>query len=120
MTIVSNTLCRLQIGLAFESLPQAVNPNQDRVVLEKNLFAQTPVIAKVIASSGEQVLAGQLIQSSGNVRDPSSQEGNIILNAFAAGFPPLPQDPSDIQRFLRYPKNSPLADHGSPGVPPEE
>jgi serine/threonine protein kinase len=128
IAIISNTLCRLQTGLAFESLPQTVNPNQDRVVLEKNLFAQTPIIAKVVASSGDQVknpealpsLAGQLIQSSGNVRDPSSQEGNIILNAFAVVFPPLPQDSNDMQRFLRYPKSSPLTERGSPGVPPEE
>ncbi len=130
MAIVSNTLCRLQAGLSFESLPQAANPVQEsRLVLEKNLFTQTGVIAKAVASSGGeplkngetlQSLAGQLIRSSGNVRDPASQEGNIIINASAVPFPPLPQDPSDSKSFLRYPKGSPLVEQGSPGVPPEE
>jgi serine/threonine protein kinase len=127
MTIASNTLCKLQTGLALESLPELINsiPNS-KVSLEKNLFAQTPIVAKVPLSPEEQAknaetvqtLASQLIRSSGNVRDPSSQEGNIILKAFAVVFPRLPQDPNDQQRFLRYPKNSPLTEHGSPGVPP--
>lgn len=129
MTIASNTLCKLQTGLALESLPELINsiPNS-RVSLEKNLFAQTSVIARVALSPEEQAksaetvqtLTSQLIRSSGNVRDPSSQEGNIILKAFAVVFPPLPQDPNNPQQFLRYPKNSPLTEHGSPGVPSEE
>ena len=129
MTIASNTLCKLQTGLALESLPQLINSIQNsRVSLDKNLFAQTPIIARVVASPEEQAKSGetvqtltrQLIQSSGNVRDPSSQEGNVIINAFAVVFPPLPQDTNELQRFLRYPKASPLTQHGSPGVPPVE
>jgi hypothetical protein len=130
MAVVSNTLCRLQTGLAFESLPQAAHPVQEsRVVLEKNLFTQVGVIAKAVAPpSGDQLkngesmesLAKQLIRSSGNICDPSSQEGNIIINASPVPFPSLPQDLSDTQRFLRYPKDSPLVEQGSPGVPPEE
>ncbi len=130
MAVVSNTLCRLQTGLTLESLPAPANPIQaSSVVVEKNLFTQTAVIAKVDSlPSGEQLkngetlqsLAGQLIRSSRNVRDPSSQEGNVIINAFAVPFPPLPQDPKDMQHFLRYSKKSPLVEHGSPGVPPEE
>lgn len=130
IAVISNTLCQLQTGLTFESLPQAANPVQEStVVLERNLISQTAVIAKVVTlptnqefKNGEtlQSLAGQLIRSSGNVRDPASQEGNIIINAFAVVFPSLPQNPNDTQRFLRYPKNSPLVEHGSPGVPPEE
>jgi hypothetical protein len=97
--------------------------------LKNNLFAQVGVIAKAVAPpSGDQLkngetlesLAKQLIQSSGNVSDPASQEGNIVINASPVPFSALPQDPNDTQRFLRYPKDSPLVQHGSPGVPPEE
>jgi hypothetical protein len=129
IAIVSNTLCKLQTGLAFESLPQLINSiPESKVTLQKNLFAQTPIIARVVATSEEQAknvetlqtLVSQLIQSSGNVRDPSSQQGNFIINAIPVVFPPLPQDPKNPKGFLRYPKNSPLVEHGSPGVPPEE
>jgi hypothetical protein len=80
--------------------------------LQKNLFAQTTVIAKVVNPHE--------IRSFENVRDLSSQEGNINTYASTVQFPPLPQDPSNTLTFLRYLKNSPLAEHGSPGVPPEE
>jgi serine/threonine protein kinase len=131
MTVVSNTFCRLQNGLVFESLPQPPNPIQEsRVLVEKNLFAQTAVIAKTGAASSTpqptkngdplQTLADQVIRSSGNVRDAASQEGNINISARNVAFPPLPQDPNDGQRFLRYPKDSPLVEQGSPGVAPEE
>jgi hypothetical protein len=128
--VIANTFCRLQTGLTLESLPLAANPVQEsRIVLEKNLFAQTAVLANVVAPpSAEQLknggtlqsLADQLIRSSGNVRDPGSKEGNVILNAFAVSFPPLPQNPNDSQRFLHFPKDSPLKQRGSPGAPPEE
>jgi serine/threonine protein kinase len=129
MSIIANTFCNLKSGLTFESLPQAANPVQEsRIVLEKNLFAQTAVLAKVDKppSSEQQKngqtlpsLAKQLIQSSGNVRDPTSEEGNLPIEAVSVQFPPLPQNPNNEKEFLRYPKASPLTDKGSPGVPPE-
>jgi serine/threonine protein kinase len=130
MAVVSNTFCRLQAGLTFESLPQSSNPNQEsRVIVEKNLFAQTDLITKTSTTSvtgpakignGSQAGADQLVRSSGNVRDAASQEGNINLKVTQVAFPPLPQDVNNLQRFLRYPKDSPLVQHGSPGVQPEE
>jgi serine/threonine protein kinase len=130
VSILSNTFCNLKSGLLFESLPQAANPVQDsKIVLEKNLFAQTGELAKVDQppntekqKNGEtlQSLAAQLIQSSGNIRDATSQDGNLPIEAAVVQFPPLPQDPNNEKDFLRYPKSSPLTDRGSPGAPPEE
>jgi hypothetical protein len=129
ISIIANTFCNLKNGLTFESLPQAANPVQEsRVVLEKNLFAQTGILAKVDKppsseqqKTGQtlQSLAKQLIQSSGNVRDPTSEEGNLLIEAQSVQFPPLPQNPNNDKEFLRYPKASPLTDKGSPGAPPE-
>jgi eukaryotic-like serine/threonine-protein kinase len=127
VSILANTFCNLKSGLTFDSLPQAANPVQEsKIVLEKNLFAQIAVLAKVdtpLTSEQQksgltlQALARQLIQSSGNVRDPASQEGNLPVEAVSVQFPPLPQNPSNEKEFLRYPKGSPLVDKGSPGVP---
>ena len=67
-----------------------------------------------------QSLAAQLFQSSGNVRDQSSQDGNLPIEAAVVQFSSLPQDPNNEKQFLRYPKSSPLTERGSPGVPPQE
>jgi serine/threonine protein kinase len=127
VTLANNTFCNLKTALEFESLPLVEEkPEENRIVLEKNLFAQTAVVAKVDKPLGKdrsakgetlQSLASQLFQfCRGNVRDPSSQDGNIMFEILSVPFPPLPQDPNDDKKFLRYPKDSPLVDRGSPGI----
>ncbi len=54
---------------------------------------------------------------SGNVRDETSQERFPCLEAVPLRFD-LNMDQSDEDRFLRYPADSPLLQHGSPGVAP--
>ncbi len=130
LTIANNTFCNLKTGLTFDVLPQAANPVQEsKIVLEKNLFAQTAALAKVDTPLNAeqqkngvnlQSLAAQLFQSSGNIRDPASQDGNLPIEAAVVQFPPLPQDRNNEKEFLRYPKASPLTERGSPGVPPQE
>jgi serine/threonine protein kinase len=130
LTITHNTFCTLKTGLIFDSLPQAANPvGESKIVLEKNLFSQTAALAKADtpltpeqqkAGITFQSLAAQLFQSTGNVRDPATQDGNLPLEAATVQFPPLPQNPNNERDFLRYPKNSPLVEKSSPGVPPQE
>jgi hypothetical protein len=127
VTLANNTFCNLKTALQFEILPLVEEkPEENRIILEKNLFAQTAVVAKVDKPLGKdrsakgetlQSLASQLFQfCRGNVRDPSSQDGNIMFEILSVPFPPLPQDPNDDKKFLRYPKDSPLVDRGSPGI----
>ncbi len=127
ITLAHNTFCNLKTGLQFDALPLVEEkPEDNKIVLEKNLFAQTAIIAKADKPLAKdrsakgatfQSLASQLFHfSHGNVRDPSSQDGNIVFEILSVPFPPLPQDPNDDKRFLRYPKSSLLADKGSPGV----
>jgi hypothetical protein len=130
LTIVRNTFCNLKTGFTFDSLPQAANPiDESKIVVEKNLFSQTPLLAKVDtpltpdqqkAGVSFQSLAAQLFQSAGNVRDDATKDGNLPLEAATVQFPPLPQNPNNEKDFLRYPKSSPLTGKGSPGVPPGE
>jgi serine/threonine protein kinase len=126
VTLANNTFCQLKTALQFDALPRAEeNPEENQIVLERNLFAQTAVIATANKPSGKdpnaganlQLLASQLFQSArGNVRDPSSQDGNIVFEILSVPFAPLPQDPNDDKKFLRYSKDSPLVERGSPGV----
>jgi hypothetical protein len=130
ISIVSNTFCNLKTGLFFDSLPQAANPVQEsKIILEKNLFAQTAALAKVETPPNNeqqkngltlQSAAAQLFQSSGNIRDPATPDGNLLIDAAAVQFPPLPQDSTNEKEFLRYPKGSPLSERGSPGVTTQE
>jgi len=130
LTIAHNTFCSLKTGFTFDSLPQAANPiEESKIVLDKNLFSQTPVLAKVDTpltaeqqKNGQtfQSLSAQLFQSTGNVRDDATKDGNLLIEAATVQFPPLPQNPNNEKEFLRYPKSSPLVEKGSPGVPPAE
>jgi serine/threonine protein kinase len=133
ITMASNTFYNIrQAALHCEALPLAEqNPAENRIAVENNLFGQTTALVRVdeaiapprwaVKDRFQQVVQSVFPHPAGNVRDPSSLEGNVDLGAKVLPFS-LFIDANNEAQFLRYPITSPLSQAGlnqSPvGVPP--
>jgi hypothetical protein len=118
----SNTFYAIQkSGLHLQGVPLA--GDKSLIELQNNLFGRTPALAQA-DELDEVEKAKQILSSRGNVRDPESKEGNLLLPAIIAKPFTLGTDPNADATFLRYPKTSELAQAGvegqSVGVPPPE
>ena len=118
LTAEGNTLAESERGLRLERLPNRDEGN--RLLFRNNLFVRTPVIVR--AQGGDE-LTRLFSGSAGNVHDTDSgREGGGLVSARSVAFPPLPTDPADDDRFLRYPVDHVLATAGTnrqpAGVPP--
>jgi serine/threonine protein kinase len=123
LTLDSNTFYQVQkTALHFEGVP--LTSGESRVVIKNNLFAQTSQLAQVDEDPRKDAIHS-ILQPAGNVRDGTTKEGNLPLNAgVLANAVTLPTDADDDLRFLRYRASHPLARLGinqTPvGVPPVE
>jgi hypothetical protein len=118
LTLASNTFCTVAgVAVRFENSPP---PAVSRVTFSKNLFARTGSLARIDNATRAAGTAAELLpESTGNVRDTASPEGNLSLQAVALNFE-LPTEPTDDAHFLRYGRASMPALAGMPGVPPAE
>jgi serine/threonine protein kinase len=120
----SNTFFGTERGLNFETMPldDPAKPNpMSKVAIKNNLFIQTKTLAQ--AEELDSAVADRVFPpEAGNVRDGSSQEGNVNLRSAVADCGSVITDLADRSKVLRYPKDSPLnhagCDKGPVGVPP--